>query len=215
MATEAICRGTPHWNPPIATTLSPRHPQHSPVASNPPPTSRGLFHTPSSAAQLQHPQHPGTALLISATTDQSYYAANSATWGEESTYSNSSGNSTLSPYSPPWPTWEATGAAFSFDKEVIYISGNDSTVTLDLDNSLFTMKQPILYTDNGVEELGNIVGIHMEGKCVQPLYTINLKGGKEFRVESLLYHCQQEGHQRRQRVNNRMPQHWPKQQWRR
>ena len=45
------------------------------------------------------------------------------------------------------------------------------------------MEQPILYTDNGVEELGNIVGIHMEGKSVQPLYTINLKGGREVQVE--------------------------------
>ena len=99
-------------------------------------------------------------------------------------YSNSLGNSTLSPYSPPRPTWEATGAAFSYDKGVIYISGYKSTVTSDLDNSLVTMKQPILYTNNGVEELGNIVGIHMEGKGVQHLYTTNLDGGREFRVEA-------------------------------
>ena len=71
-----------------------------------------------------------------------------------------------------------------FDKEVIYISGDNSIVTSVQDNSIFTMKQPILYTDNGVEELGNIVGIHMEGKGVQPLHTINLEGGRGFRVEA-------------------------------
>ena len=77
---------------------------------------------------------------------------------------------------------------FSFDKELIYISGNNSTLTSELDNSLFTMNQLILYTDSGVEELGNIRGVHTKVKGVHPLYTINLKGGGKSEWKPFLYH---------------------------
>ena len=55
---------------------------------------------------------------------------------------------------------------FLFDREVIDISGDNSTMSSDLDSSIFTMNQLILYTDGGVEQLGTIVGINMEGKGV-------------------------------------------------
>ena len=109
----------------------------------------------------------------------------------------------LSPYSSPRPAWEAAGALFLFDREVINISGNDSMMSSDLDNSLFTMNQLILYTNGGVKELGNIVGIHTEGKGAHPLFTINPSRGERSPIGGhFFYHCQQEVQQRRQPVNN-------------
>ena len=80
-----------------------------------------------------------------------------------------------------------------FDREVIDISGNNSTMSSDLDNSLFKMNQLILYTDSRVEEMGTIVGIHTEGKGAQPLYTINLNRGREIRVDAISLSLPTEG----------------------
>ena len=143
----AIQQGAPHWRPPLANT-SPRPPQSQPEASAPPPTKRGknFFHTPSSAPHPQQSPYLGQTLPILATTDQKDNAAGSAAWSGRSAYSNSSGNSILSPYSPSRPEWEQICGLFSFANEVVNISSNEYSLASDLNNNIFALNQLVLYT---------------------------------------------------------------------
>ena len=66
---------------------------------------------------------------------------------------------------------------------MVNISSDESSMASDLSNSRFALNQLIWYTKGSIGELGNIIGINIEGKVARPLYTINIKGGKELHME--------------------------------
>ena len=59
---------------------------------------------------------------------------------------------------------------------MVNIISDGSSLAPDFDNNLFAMNQLVLYTK------GNIIDISTEGKGIQPLYKINLKGGQGLHV---------------------------------
>ena len=131
-------------------------------------------------------------LPILATTDEKDSTPGSAAWSGRSAYSNSSGNSTLSPYSPSRPEWDQTGGLFSFANEVVSISSDKSSLASDLDSNLFALNQLFLYTKGNIKELGNIIVISTEGKGARPLYKINIKGVRNYKWGLCIYPNRQE-----------------------
>ena len=99
-------------------------------------------------------------------------------------YSNSSGDSTLSPYSPSRQKWDQTENLFELSNEVVNVSSNESSLVSNLDSNRFVLNQLVLSTKGNIKELGNIIDISTEGKGARPLYEINIKGGQELQVES-------------------------------
>ena len=54
----------------------------------------------------------------------------------------------------------------------------------DITDKLSAMNQVAMYNKGNVKKLGNIIAVNADGKCMRPLYKIDMKGGQELEVES-------------------------------